>query len=98
MIDPGFLEEMMSRRNFQCTYSKLKSEMACDKESKRQQPVYKLGASPQPVESLPSRASGSNDKVVRLEWWNTGILEKWALIALRVPRCVLRVKGFVLGI
>jgi hypothetical protein len=26
-----------------------------------------LGASPQPVESLPSRASESNDKVVRLE-------------------------------
>jgi hypothetical protein len=77
MIDPGFLEGVMSRRNFQCTYSKLKSEMACDIEGKRQQPVYKLGASPQ------------------LEWWNTGILEKWVLIALRVPRCVLRVKGFV---
>ena len=39
MIDPDFLEGVMSRRNFQCTYSKLKSEMACDKESKRQQPL-----------------------------------------------------------
>jgi hypothetical protein len=28
----------------------------------------------QPVESLPSRASESNDKVVRLEWWNSGIM------------------------
>jgi len=35
---------------------------------------------------------------VRLECWNAGILEKWDLIALRVPRCVLRVKGLVLGI
>ncbi len=28
----------------------------------------------QPVESLPSKASGSEDKVVRLEYWNTGIM------------------------
>ncbi len=88
MIDSGFLKGVMSSRNFQCIYSKLKSEMACGKESKRQQPVYKLGASPQPVESL---------KVVRLEWWNAGILEKWVLIALRVSSCVLGVSGFVLG-
>jgi hypothetical protein len=39
----------------------------------------KLGATPQPVESLPSRASGSTDKVVRLECWNSGILEYWDL-------------------
>jgi hypothetical protein len=32
--------------------------------------VNKSGASPQPVESL---------KVVRLECWNHGILEKWVL-------------------
>jgi|GEM_PF-2881186 len=41
--------------------------------------MNKLGASPQSVESLPSRASGSKDKVVRLECWNYGILEKWVL-------------------
>ena len=64
---------------------------------RRQFRWHKLGASPQPVESLPSRASGSNDKVVRLEWWNAGILEKWDLIALRGSSCVLWVKGFVLG-
>ena len=32
------------------------------------------GASPQPVESLPSRALESNGKVVRLECWNNGIM------------------------
>ena len=34
---------------------------------------HKLAASPQPVESLPSRASESNDKVVRLEHWIEGM-------------------------
>ncbi len=33
-----------------------------------------------------------------MECWNAGILEYWVLIALRVPRCVIRVKSFVLRI
>ena len=40
-------------------------------------PSFKLGASSQPVESLPSRASESNDKVERLECWKDGSLEYW---------------------